>query len=154
MINVIFVCHGNICRSPMGEFIFKDMVKKRGLEGCFYIDLAATSREELGNPVYPPAARKLRSIGIDCRGHRARQFTLSDYRRFDYVLVMERYNTRNLNRIIGGDSDNKVHRLLDFSSRPRDIADPWYTDDFDTACREITEGCESFLSYLEEKGEI
>ncbi|MCD7904345.1 MAG: low molecular weight phosphotyrosine protein phosphatase [Clostridiales bacterium] len=154
MINVIFVCHGNICRSPMGEFIFKAMVKKEGLKDSFHIESAATSREELGNPVYPPAARKLKSIGLDCRGHHARQFTVSDYKHFDYILVMEGYNTRNLNRIIGRDTESKVHRLLDFSPRPRDIADPWYTDDFDTACREIEEGCKYFLSYLKNRGEI
>ncbi|MCD7854658.1 MAG: low molecular weight phosphotyrosine protein phosphatase [Clostridiales bacterium] len=140
MIKVMFVCHGNICRSPMGEIIFKDMVKKQGLEDRFLIDSSATSREELGNGVYPPAARKLRSVGLDPRGHRAKQFTTGDYKKFDYVLVMEDFNRRNLLRIIGSDSDKKIFRLLDFTDSPRDIADPWYTDNFDLAYDEISEG--------------
>ncbi len=148
MINVMFVCHGNICRSPMGEIIFKDMVKKQGLEDRFLIDSSATSREELGNGVYPPAARKLRSAGLNPQGHRAKQFTTGDYKKFDYVLVMEDFNRRNLLRIIGSDSDKKIFRLLDFTDRPRDIADPWYTDNFDLAYDEISEGCLGFLNYL------
>ncbi len=147
MINVIFVCHGNICRSPMAEYIFKDMVKKRRLEDLFEIDSAATSREEIGNGVYPPAARKLRSVGIDCAGHHARQFTKADYKRADYVIVMESYNINNLRRIIGEDTDKKVSRLLDFTNKPRDIDDPWYTGDFEKAYSDITEGLEAFLEY-------
>ncbi|MCD8239668.1 MAG: low molecular weight phosphotyrosine protein phosphatase [Clostridiales bacterium] len=151
MIKVMFVCHGNICRSPMGEIIFKDMVKKQGLEDKFLIDSSATSREELGNGVYPLAARKLRSVGLNPRGHRAKQFTVGDYKKFDYVLVMEDFNRRNLLRIIGSDSDKKIFRLLDFTDSPRDIADPWYTDNFDLAYDEISEGCLVFLNYLKSR---
>ncbi len=147
MINVIFVCHGNICRSPMAEYIFRNMVKKRRLEDMFEIDSAATSREEIGNGVYPPAARKLRSVGINCKGHRARQFTKADYMKADYVLVMEKYNISNLMRIIGEDNSKKVHRLLDFSDAPRDIDDPWYTGNFEKAYSDIVEGLEAFLRY-------
>ncbi|MCC8014308.1 MAG: low molecular weight phosphotyrosine protein phosphatase [Eubacterium sp.] len=151
MIKVMFVCHGNICRSPMGEIIFKAMVKKQGLEDKFLIDSSATSREELGNGVYPPAARKLRSVGLNPQGHRAKQFTIGDYKKFDYVLVMEDFNRRNLLRIIGSDGDKKIFRLLDFTDSPRDIADPWYTDNFDLAYDEISEGCLGFLNYLKSR---
>ncbi len=148
MIRVVFVCHGNICRSPMGEFIFKDMVKKRGIEDRFEIWSVAASREELGNPVYPPAARRLKQAGIDCKGHCARQIAKNDYEKADYILAAESWNIRNIERVIGEDKDRKIFRLLDFSKKPRDIADPWYTNNFDTAFKDIFEGCESFLEYL------
>ena len=148
MIKVMFVCHGNICRSPMAMFMFRDLVKRKRLEGLFEIDSSATSREEIGNGVYPPAARKLRSVGIDCKGHRAKQFTVKDYTYFDYILVMESYNISNLRRIIGEDKKGKVHRLLDFSSEPRDIDDSWYTGNFESAYRDIKEGLEGFLNYV------
>ena len=154
MIKVLFICHGNICRSPMSEFIFRDMVYKRGLSDCFSIASAATSREELGNPVYPPARRILKAHGIDCSGKTARQITKADYQEYDYLLAAENYNIRNMMRIIGSDPDKKVYRLLDFSDSPRDIADPWYTGDFQITWDDIVEGCEAFLKYLEKEGRI
>ena len=153
-IKVLFICHGNICRSPMSEFIFRDMVNKRGLSHCFSIASAATSREELGNPVYPPARRILKAHGIDCMGKTARQITKADYQEYDYLLAAETYNIRNMMRIIGSDPDKKVYRLLDFSNSPRDIADPWYTGDFQITWDDIVEGCEGFLKYLEKEGRI
>ena len=154
MIKILFVCHGNICRSPMAEFIFRDMVNKRGLGAQFFIASAATSREEIGNPVYPPAKRKLKEHGIDPAGKTARQMTAGDYRDFDYLLAAERYNIRNMERITGGDPEHKIYRLLDFSDRPRDIADPWYTGDFDEAWDDIVEGCQAFLAWLKKEGKI
>lgn len=154
MIRVLFVCHGNICRSPMAEFIFRDMVAKRGLAAEFSIASAATSREEIGNPVYPPAKRKLKEHGIDPAGKTARQMTAQDYKDYDYLLAAERYNIRNMERITGGDPQHKIFRLLDFSDRPRDIADPWYTGDFDEAWDDIVEGCQAFLKWLEKEGKI
>ena len=154
MIRVLFICHGNICRSPMAEFIFRDMVAKRGLAAEYSIASAATSREEIGNPVYPPAKRKLKEHGIDPAGKTARQMTAQDYKDYDYLLAAERYNIRNMERITGGDPQHKIFRLLDFSDRPRDIADPWYTGDFDEAWDDIVEGCQAFLKWLEKEGKI
>ena len=154
MIKVLFVCLGNICRSPMAEFIFRDMVTKHGLADQFHIASAATSREEIGNPVYPPAKRKLRENGIDPVGKTARQMTKKDYEEYDYILAAESFNIRNIFRITGGDPDNKICRLLDFSDRPRDIDDPWYTGNFDVTWDDIVEGCEAFLQHLRENGEI
>ncbi len=154
MIKILFICHGNICRSPMAEYIFRDMVTKRGLSDRFSIASAATSREEIGNPVYPPAKRKLREHGIDPVGKTARQMTKRDYEEYDYLLAAEQYNIRNMKRIIGDDPAQKVYRLLDFSDRPRDIDDPWYTGNFDTAWNDIVEGCEAFLEYLKKEGKI
>ena len=154
MIKILFICHGNICRSPMAEFIFRDMVDKRGLGAQFFIASAATSREEIGNPVYPPAKRKLKGHGNDPAGKTARQMTAGDYRDFDYLLAAERYNIRNMERITGGDPEHKIYRLLDFSDRPRDIADPWYTGDFDEAWDDIVEGCQAFLAWLKKEGKI
>lgn len=148
MIRVLMVCLGNICRSPMAEFIFRDMAEKRGLGGEFFVASAATSDEEHGNPVYPPAQRKLRTLGIDCRGKYARQMTKADYDQYDLLLGMENRNLANMRRICGGDPQGKIHLLLEHSSRPRDIADPWYTGDFDTACDDIVEGCGQWLDRL------
>ena len=148
MIKVLFICHGNICRSPMAEFIMKKLVREKGLEDQFMIESAATSREELGNPVYPPARRKLSEHGISCQGHHARQMEKRDYDRFDYLVGMESYNLRNMMRILGSDPDGKVCRLLDFTGRPGDIDDPWYTGDFTTAYNEIEEGCKAMLEKL------
>lgn len=152
MIKVLFICLGNICRSPMAEFIFRDMVTKRGLADQFEIASAGTSREELGNPVYPPAKRKLREHGIDPVGKTARQMTKQDYAAYDYLLAAETHNIRSMERMIGKDGEHKIYRLLDFSDRPRDIADPWYTGDFDITYDDIVEGCEAFLAYLEKEG--
>ena len=154
MIKILMICHGNICRSPMSEYILRDMVQKRGLAAQFQIASAATSREEIGNPVYPPARRILKAHGIDCMGKTARQMTKADYAEYDYLLAAENYNIRNMMRILGGDPEKKVHRLLDFSDRPRDIADPWYTGDFQITWDDIGEGCEAFLKYLEKEGRI
>ncbi len=151
MIKVLFVCHGNICRSPMSEYIFRDMVTKRGIANKFYIASAATSHEEIGNPVYPPAKRILREHGISCDGKYAVQMTRADYDKYDYILAAEDYNIRNIMRIIREDPHQKVCRLLDFSDHPRNIADPWYTGDFETTYADIVEGCESFLRYLEKQ---
>ncbi len=152
MIKILFVCHGNICRSPMAEFIFKDMVTRRGLSDQFYIASAATSTEEIwngqGNPVYPPARQELARHGISCEGKRAVQIQKSDYDKYDYLLGMEQRNIRNMMRILGRDPEHKVHRLLDYSNNPRDIADPWYTGNFDSTYRDVVEGCEAFLGML------
>ena len=152
MIKILFLCHGNICRSTMAEFIFRDMVTRQGLGSQFEIASAATSREEIGNSIYPPAKRKLQQYGILAEGHRARQITKQDYDEYDYLLVMEQYNIRNAMRIWGKDPMNKVCRLLDFSERPRDIDDPWYSGDFELAYRDIYEGCEAFLKHLRREG--
>lgn len=148
MLKVLFVCHGNICRSPMAEFIMKDLVRQQGLEDQFYIASAATSLEEIGNPVYPPARRKLAEHGLSCEGKTARRMERRDYQKYDYLVGMEQFNLRNMMRILGDDPEKKVSRLLDFSDRPRDIDDPWYTGDFETAYREILEGCEALLKHI------
>lgn len=153
MIRVLFVCLGNICRSPIAEFVMKDMVSKRGIADKFYIASAATSTEEIwngiGNPVYPPARKELAKHGISCEGKRAVQITKADYGKYDYILGMEQRNIRNILRIVGMDSEGKVKLLLDYSDDPRDIADPWYTGNFESTYRDVVEGCEGFLRYLE-----
>ena len=158
MIKILFVCHGNICRSPMAEFIMKKMVEERGISSQFVIASAATSSEEIwagiGNPVYPPAKAELKKHGISCEGKRAVQLTKKDYGRYDFILGMDRYNLRNMLRILGKDPDHKVKLLLDYSDHPRDISDPWYTGEFGTTYTDIVEGCEAFLSWLTEQGRI
>ena len=148
MIRVLFVCHGNICRSPMAEFVMKDLVKKAGLEKEFFIASAATSTEEIGNPVYPPARRRLAQAGISCDGKYAVQLTKKDYEKYDYIIGMEQVNIRNIMRIVGDDPQKKVYRLLDFTGQPRDIADPWYSGDFDTTYEQVLAGCEGLLKEL------
>lgn len=148
MTRVLFVCHGNICRSPMAEFVMKDLVKKAGLEKEFLIESAATSREEIGNPVYPPAQQKLSEHGIDCSGKTARQLQNDDYEEYDLLIGMDRANLRNMYRICGGDFDEKMHLLMDFTDRPGEVADPWYTDDFDTTWRDVEEGCQGLLQKI------
>lgn len=150
--NILFVCHGNICRSPMAEFVMKDLVKKAGLETKFVIASAATSAEELGNPVYPPARNELARHGISCSGHAARQLTKADYAAFDLLLGMDRANIRNMERVCGGDPLGKIHRLLDYTSRPGDVADPWYTGDFRTTWNDVSEGCAALLDKLKQEG--
>ncbi len=145
---VMMICLGNICRSPMAEFVLKDMVKQRGLEDCFEIASSATSREELGHPVHPGTQRKLAQVGISTAGKYAMQITKADYDRYDYLLAMDSSNLRNLSRLFPKDPENKIHRLLDFSDRPRDIADPWYTGNFDVTYDDVVEGCEAFLNYV------
>lgn len=145
MKKILFVCHGNICRSPMAEFIMKDLVKKTGQENEFYIESAATSTEELGNRVYPPAQRKLAEHGISCKGKTARQITLADYDRFDLIIGMDEWNIRNMMRIFGHDPKGKIVKLMNLTSRPGDVADPWYTDNFDATWRDCLEGCQAIL---------
>ncbi len=158
MIRVLFVCLGNICRSPMAEFIMKSIVSERSLSDRFYIASAATSTEEIwngvGNPVYPPAKRELAKHGISCEGKRAVQITKADYGKYDYILGMEQRNIQNILRIVGKDPEHKVKLLLDYSDHPRDIADPWYTGNFESTYRDVVEGCEGFLLYLEREGRI
>ena len=148
MKRILFVCHGNICRSPMAEFVMKDLVKKAGREDDFYIESAATSTEELGNPVYPPARQKLAEHGIGCRGKTARQMRRSDYAEFDLLIGMDRWNIRNMERVCGGDPDDKIHMLMDYTDRPGEVADPWYTGNFDATWRDVLEGCTALLEIL------
>lgn len=148
MTKVLFVCLGNICRSPMAEFVLKDMVKRQGLENEFYIESAATSSEEVGNPVHYGTRNKLQEVGISVDGKYARKLVKEDYKKFDYIIGMEDYNITNILRIVGEDKENKVCRLLDFSDNPRDIADPWYTHNFDKTYEDICEGCNAFLNQI------
>ena len=148
MHRILFVCYGNICRSPMAEYIMKDLVKKRGMEDLFEIASAAVSDEERGNPVYPPAAAMLKKHGISCKGHRAHRLRQSEYEHYDRIIAMDRLNLRILMRMTGGDPDHKVSLLLSYAGSDREIDDPWYTDDFDTAWNDICAGCTALLEYL------
>ena len=148
MVRILFVCHGNICRSPMAEFVMKDLVRKAEREDEFYIESAATSTEEIGNEVYPPARRKLAEHGIGCKGKTARQMTRRDYERFDLLIGMDSWNIRNMKLICGGDGEEKIHQLLDFTNRPGDVADPWYTGDFEATWRDVLEGCQCLLEQV------
>lgn len=144
---VLFVCHGNICRSPMAEFILKALVKSRGLEDEYYIESAAVSTEEIGNRIYPPAQRCLRQHGVAFdNDRRARQITAADYRRFDRIICMDASNLRLLRRIIADDSQNKVHLMMSYTGVGRDVADPWYTGDFETTFQDILRACEAMLA--------
>ena len=187
MIRILFVCHGNICRSPMAEFVMKDLVKKAGLESQFHIESAATSTEEIGNPVYPPARHKLAEHGIDCAGKTARQLKNRDYDQYDLLIGMDKANLRNMYRICGGDYDGKIHLLLEYAGRPKkgtqrkpseagyvgrgearerskfspqaeteesglcfdEVADPWYTDDFEATWQDVLAGCLGLLDFLQ-----
>lgn len=149
MKKVLFVCHGNICRSPMAEYVMKDLVKKAGLGGQFLIASAATSTEEIGNPVYPPAQRKLAEHGISCQGRGARQLQAQDYRKYDLLIGMDNANIRNMRRICGGDPDEKIHLLMDYAGqRGKEVADPWYTGDFETTWQDVLSGCQGLLKAL------
>ena len=152
MVRIMFVCHGNICRSPMAEFIFKKMVAERGIEAEFEIRSSATSTEEIwngiGNPVYPPAKAELSKHGITCDGKRAVQLQKSDYDKYDLFVGMDSANIRNMHAILGGDPDSKIRKLMDYTARPGDVADPWYSDRFDIAYRDIFEGCAGLLESL------
>ena len=154
MVKILFICHGNICRSAMSEFIMRDMIKKRGLADELQVSSAATSREEIGNDMYPPARRKLDKENIPYTRHHARQVTRQDYDEYDLLVCMEQYNIRNLKRIIPDDPDNKIHLLLEYSDNTRDISDPWYTGDFDRAYDDITEGCEGLIEHLKKENGI
>jgi protein-tyrosine phosphatase len=153
MIRILFICHGNICRSPMAEFVMKDLVKKAGLEDEFEIASAATSTEEIwggrGNPVYPPARKKLKEHGIDPGGKRARRTTREDYKYYDYLIGMDYANVYNMKRIYGGDPDGKISLLLDHCGRTgQEVADPWYTDNFDATWDDVLQGCTALLKSL------
>jgi len=148
MKSILFVCHGNICRSPMAEFVMKDLVRKAGREAEFHIESAATSTEEIGNSVYPPARNKLAEHGISCQGKRARQMTREDYQRFDLLIGMDRWNIKNMEDICEGDDEDKIHMMLDYTSRPGDVADPWYTGNFEATWRDVLEGCRGLLRTL------
>jgi len=148
MTKILFVCLGNICRSPMAEFVMKDLVKKAGLASQFHIESAATSREEIGNPVYPPVRRKLAEHGISCDCHAARQLTNQDYDKYDLLIGMDSANLRNMHRICGGDFAGKLCLLMDYTDHPRDVVDPWYTEDFESTWRDVLEGCQGLLHEL------
>lgn len=150
MTKILFICHGNICRSPMAEFVMKDLVKKARLETEFLIESAATSTEAVGNPVYPPARRKLAEHGISCAGKTSRQLTGTDYDQYDLLIGMDRANIRNMNRICGGDPEGKLHLLMEYAGRPdSEVADPWYTDDFETTWQDVLTGCKGLLERLQ-----
>ena len=152
MIRIMFVCHGNICRSPMAEFIMKDMVQKEGIAEQFIIASSATSTEEIwngvGNPVYPPAKDQLARHNISCEGKRAVQLTAGDYDKYDLLIAMDDANVRNMHSILGGDPERKIKKLMDYTSRPGNVADPWYSGRFDIAYRDIYEGCLALLTSL------
>ena len=152
MIRIMFVCHGNICRSPMAEFIFKDLIRQQGREGEFAVCSSATSTEEIwgnvGNPVYPPERVELCKHGISCEGKRAVQLKKSDYDKYDLFVAMDSNNIRNIGRIFGKDPEGKVHKLMDYTDRGGDVADPWYSDRFDVSYRDIYDGCVALLERL------
>jgi len=152
MIKVLFICLGNICRSPMAEFVFRDMVQKRGLADRLHIASAATSSEELGNPVHPGTREILEREGIDCSDKRARQLRRDDYDALDLIIGMDEANMRNMGRMLGGDAQGKLHKLLEFAGSARDVADPWYTGDFDTTYEDVCGGCEGLLNFLGASG--
>ncbi len=148
MIKVCFVCHGNICRSTMAESIFTYLVKQRRIDHLFEINSAATSREEIGNPPHYGTVGKLRQVGIPVVPHRAIQMTKSDYAYYDYLIGMDTANIRNMTRIAGGDSEHKIYKMLSFANRSGDVADPWYTGDFDETYQDVLAGCQGFLKFL------
>ena len=151
MTRILFICHGNICRSPMAEFVMRDMIEKAGLGDRFDVSSAATSTEEIGNPVYAPVRRLLNEHGIDCSGKRARQLVGSDYESYELLIGMDHENLRGMRRICGEDRLGKMHMLMDFTGRSGEVADPWYTRDFNAAWRDIEEGCRGLLAHLKEK---
>ena len=151
MTKILFVCHGNICRSPMAEFVMKKLVRDAGLEREFEIASAATNREELGNPVYPPARRKLMEHGISCSGKTARRMTRADYDYYDHIVIMDRNNAHNILYIIGDDPDRKVRLLMEYAGERRDVADPWYTGDFEATWQDVNKGCKALLRSLSDR---
>ena len=154
MIRVLFICHGNICRSTLAESLFTHMVKQKGIEDLFYINSAATSTEEIGNGPHYGTVGKLREKGISIVPHRAVQMTRDDYMKYDYLIGMDTANIRNMNRIAGGDPDGKIYKMLSFAGSGRDVADPWYTGDFDATYEDVLAGCEGFLEYLASSGAL
>lgn len=151
---IVFVCHGNICRSPLAEFVFRDMADKRGLSDLVKVSSAATSREEIGNPVHRGTKNILTRLGLSAEGKRAVQLKKQDYAKYDYLIGMETRNITNMLRIIEQDGEHKVFRLLDFTEEPGDIDDPWYTGDFERTFREVVKGCEGLLDFILERHEI
>ena len=149
MIKILFVCHGNICRSPMAEFVMKDMVNREGLAENFEINSAATSTEEIGNPVYPPAREELLKHGISCEGKTARRMTKGDYDYYDYIIGMDRWNIRNIEKIVGNDKDGKISLLLSYAGLDRDISDPWFTGNFGATWNDVVKGCKGLLEHIE-----
>ena len=147
-ISILFVCHGNICRSPMAEFVMKDLASRAGMSARFHIESAATSAEELGNPVYPPARRNLKEHGIDCAGKTARRLRREDYDEYDLLIGMDYANIRNIARICGGDPEGKIRLLMSYTGSEREVADPWYTGDFEATWRDISAGCAALLDSL------
>jgi protein-tyrosine phosphatase len=145
MIKILFICHGNICRSTMAEYVMKHLVREAGVEGEFCIDSAATSTEEIGNGVHHGTRRKLAQVGIPCGDHRARQVTWKDYEAFDYIIGMDNANIRNLRRMLKNDPEGKISMMLDYTDRPGEVADPWYTGDFEATYRDVLEGCQGLL---------
>lgn len=148
MHRIMFVCHGNICRSTMAQFVFADLVDRAGRAGEFVIDSAATSREEIGNPPHHGTVRKLRQAGVPVLEHRARQITRDDYNDWDLIIYMDANNERNLMRLLGGDPENKCRKLMSYAGNSRDVADPWYTSDFDATYRDVLAGCQGLLTSL------
>ncbi len=151
MKKILFICHGNICRSPMAEMIFKHLLHQRRLSDSFEVESAATSTEEIGNPVYPPARRELAAHGIPVEKRGARQVTRRDYQHYDLLIGMDNANIRNLRRMFDGDPEGKVHRLMDFTGRPGEVSDPWYSGRFDVCYQDVLEGCEGLLAFLREQ---
>ena len=154
MIRILFVCHGNICRSPMAQYYFQNLIEEKHLSHLFYVDSAATSTEEICNPVHPGTRRRLAAAGIPCGGHRARQMTRRDYKDFDYLIGMDSWNIRNMRSICGGDPDNKIYKLLDFTDKSRDVADPWYTGDFEATFQDVSRGCAGLLETIRKSGAL
>ena len=152
MKKILFICHGNICRSTMAEYVMKHLVKNAGLEEEFFIDSAATSDEEIGNGVHYGTRRKLAEMGVPCGDHRSRQVTWKDYERFDRIIGMDNANIRNLRRMLKGDPEGKISMMLDYTNRPGEVADPWYTGDFDATWEDVLEGCTGLLEQLNHKG--
>lgn len=154
MVRIAFCCHGNICRSTLAESVFTHEVNTLGLWDQFIIDSFATSTEEIGNPPHRGTVNKLREVGIPLVPHRAKQISIADYNSFDYIIGMDTANIRNLNRMLKGDPDGKLYKFLSFAESDRDIADPWYTGNFDITYEDVVEGCKGLLEYLKANGEI
>ncbi|MCI9532974.1 MAG: low molecular weight phosphotyrosine protein phosphatase [Lachnospiraceae bacterium] len=152
MVKILFVCHGNICRSPMAEFVMKDMVKKEGLAGQFSIASAATSMEEIGNPVHYGTRNKLAQVGISTAGKYAVRMERKDYQKYDYLVGMDSWNYKNMLRIAGKDPEKKISLLLDYTDHPRDVDDPWYTGNFEKTYEDVVAGCKGLLACIKKKG--